>query len=427
MNKKIKRTNLKKEIFAPSSKSHTLRAILFASLAQGESIIRNYLISPDADAMINACKLLGANITKQDDVLKITGIAGKIKSPTDIINAGNSGIVLRFITAISALINSYTVITGDESIKTNRPISPLLDALKQLGAEIIKINNNHAPFIIKGPINSRATHISDGQDSQLVSALIIMAIFLDNPLEITVTNPGEKPWIDLTLYWLDKFNIKYINKNYEYYKIYNKKILKNFDYTVPGDFSSIAFPVAAAIITNSTIKINNIDISDPQGDKEIINILIKMGADLEIKNNKLFINSNNKIYKKLSGIDIDINDFIDAAPILAVIGCYATGTTRIYNAAIARKKECDRLAAITTELRKMGADIIENHDELIIKNSNLHHAQIDSHNDHRIAMSMSIAAFGIENYDKNSYSVIHNIECINKTYPNFFNIYQNTI
>jgi 3-phosphoshikimate 1-carboxyvinyltransferase len=198
----IKTSSLHGHISVPPSKSHTLRAILFAALADGVSHIHNYLPSPDTNAMIHACRLLGASIDIHDSSLQIAGVAGKPQAPKDIIDAGNSGQVLRFIGAIAGLIPAYTVITGDHSIRTSRPVQPLLDGLNGLNVFAVSTKGDqHAPIIIKGPIQPGSTTLN-GEDSQPVSGLLIAAAFAPGITEIHVNNPGETPWIELTLDWL---------------------------------------------------------------------------------------------------------------------------------------------------------------------------------------------------------------------------------
>lgn len=415
----VEKSSLTGIINSSPSKSHSIRAILFASLANGVSRVSNYLDSPDINAMLSAVQKLGVKINKQKDYIDITGINLNPKIPNDIIDSGNSGQVLRFIGAIAGLINGYTVITGDESIRTNRPIQPLIDGLNQLGVfcESTK-NDGYAPIIIKGPIKNNKLTI-DGQDSQPVSGLIILSAFSKNNFtDIKVNNAGELPWVNLTLGWLDKFNIKYENNNFQEYKVFGNNKLNSFDYIVPGDFSSVLYPVIAAIITNSNITIENLDNNDLQGDKKVIDILIKIGANIEYQNNNLRVYQTSK---KLSGINIDVNDFIDAVPILAVLGCFLEGKTVLSNAAIARKKESDRLSTITKELSKMGAIIKETPDSLIIQKSKLKNSNnLESHHDHRIAMALAIAALNTEGL-----SCVNNVSCVAKSYKNFFKDFKN--
>jgi len=406
----IQPSTISGSIKIPPSKSHTLRAILFALMGEGKTTIHNTLESPDSVAMIEAIKLLGAKVEKFSDRLEIIGVNTNLSPAENVIDAGNSGQVLRFIGALAALIPAYTVITGDPSIRHNRPVKPLLSALSQLGvfAESTR-QDGYAPIIIKGPMQGKKTEL-DGHDSQPVSGLIIASAFAKHPTEIIVHHPGEKPWIDLTLHWLDFLGIKYENHNYERYRIPGNSQYKGFNYTVPADFSSMAFPLAAALITKSPLTLENIDITDVQGDKKILDALYEMGVNLSAENNAVHI----KKGSVLQGKKLDINDYIDAITILAVMGCYAEGETELTNAAIAREKECDRIHAISVELKKMGADIEEKKEGLIVRRSSLKGAHLESYHDHRIAMSLTVAALGAEGE-----TTINGVECIKKTYPTF--------
>lgn len=392
----------------PPSKSQTMRALIFASLLKGRTLIRNYLTSPDTDAMIHACRLMGAEIKVMDKILEIEG---NLTSAQDVIDAGNSGLVLRFIGAISALTSNYTVITGDASIRSRRPVKPLLDGLSQLGAfAVSSLGNNHAPIIIKGPLKGGIAVI-DGEDSQPVSGLLIASAFASNKTELFVTNPGEKPFVAMTLSWFDRLGIPYENENYERYLIPGGAELEGFDYTVPADWSSAAYPIAAALITNSELTIDGIDFSDAQGDKELIGLLQEMGAKFHIEEQKLTVLPGSK----LKGQKIDIGRFIDAITLLPVIGCFAEGKTEITGGAIARLKECDRIKSIVSELKKMGAKIIETEDGLIVEQSELHGAATQSYADHRMAMSLTVAGLGAAGE-----TVVTGTEMIAKSFPGFF-------
>lgn len=399
-------------ITIPPSKSHTLRAILFASLAHGTSKIHHYLHSPDTTAMINACILLGAKINVNSDILIIEGTAGQPSVPANIIDSGNAGIVLRFVAAIAALLPGYTVITGDHSIRTKRPIRPLLDALTQLKSFAVSTKGDgYAPVIIKGPLQPGKTTLT-GEDSQPVSGLLIACAFAKGVSDITVTNPGEKPWIDLTLDWFKRLDIPYINENYEHYIIQGHTQYNGFEYTVPADFSSAAFPIVSALITQSEVTLQHIDMNDIQGDKAIIPVLQEMGANISYEEKRKLLHIAKT--EQLTGKIINVNDYVDAIPILSIVGCFAKGTTQIVGGAIAKHKESDRLAAMTTELRKMGADISDTDDGLIIKKSLLKGAELQSYHDHRIAMSLAIAGL-----IATGNTIIKDVACVAKTFPNF--------
>ncbi len=410
---RIQPSSLRGEITLPSSKSQTLRAIIFAALCSGKSKVDDYLPSPDTLAMISACRLMGASIDVKKNSMEIQGLCGKIENVEDIIDAGNSGIVLRFCSAVSALSYQPVVITGDYSIRHYRPMQALLSGLNQLGAKAISTRGDgYAPIIIQGPLLSGKATIR-GEDSQPVSALLIAAAFSKGPIEIFVENPGEKPWVNLTLEWFKRLNIPHFHQEFSYYHLPGNATPSSFNYRVPGDLSSLSFPVAAALITQSELCIKNVDLEDPQGDKQLLEVLMKMGANFEYCEKEKTL----KVHKckELIGQEIDINNFIDSIAILAVIACFAKGTTRIYNAAIARHKESNRIGNMATELRKMGGKVTETDDGLLIEHSPLRGASLHSYNDHRIAMSLTIAALASEGI-----SSISAIDCIHKTFPTFF-------
>lgn len=409
----VKKSHLFGEIEIPSSKSQTHRALLFGSLAKTKSIIRKPLDSSDTRAMVKACRYLGASIHHHSDHVEIQGIGGKVVGAQDIINANNSGIILRFISAVAALGSQSIVITGDHSIRHQRPIQTMLNSLNQLGAYAISTcDNGFAPIIVRGPLKPGRCVIADGSDSQNVSSLLIAAAFIQGTVELEVNTPGEKPWVDLTLDWLKRLEISYENHHHKKYIIQGREAYDGFEYTVSGDWSSAAYPITAALITQSCLTIKNVDIEDIQGDKKIVDIFSNMGAQFTIDSaNRTFHVAPGKHFK---GITVDINDCIDAITILAVAGCFAEGETCLMNAAVARQKECDRIRCIATELGKMGANIQETPDGLMIRKSALKGAQVSANGDHRMAMSLAVAAMGAKGSTD-----IHDTSNILKTYPNF--------
>lgn len=373
----------------PPSKSHTLRAILLGTFARGTTHITNFLESPDTDKILAACGLLGAVIERGEGELFITGTSCPKPATLDL---GNSGIALRFLTGILATFEGKFILTGDTSLQ-RRPMQPLYTALSTLRTGEVTV---------------------EGSDSQMVSALILAALFLKNPLVIHVKNPGEKPWVALTLKWLERLGISYENDNFTKIVVEGRGGIDAFDYTVPADFSSLSYPVAAALITGQSIEIPALDFSDPQGDKMLLSVLEKMGARFEIiEGSALRVLAS----PLLEGITIDVNPIIDALPLLAVIGCFAKGKTTLMNGAVARTKECDRIAAISQELKKMGARIEEHADGLTVYHSRLHGADVDSHGDQRMVLALSIAAFIADGPVR-----ISDYMCYTKTFPNFFSV-----
>ncbi len=384
-----------------------MRALVFAMLGKKTSVIRNYLHSPDTEAMIRACQLLGTQIRAMPDVLEVQG---NLRSAEDVIDAGNSGQVLRFIGAIAGLAPGYTIITGDPSIRQRRVVQPLLDGLNQLGAWAVSSKGDgHAPIIVKGHLKG-GTALIEGHDSQPVSGLLIAAAFATGKTQLFVTEPGEIPWVGLTLSWFDRLGISYQNSGFERYEIVGNSVIEGFEYTVPADWSSALYPIAAALVTQSELTIDGVDFKDAQGDKEVISVLQEMGARFEITERSLTV-----FPSKLRGIKIDMGRFIDAMPLIPVIACFAEGKTEIVGGGIARKKECDRISSIAKELKKMGGKIEERDDGMIIEPSELVGATLESFADHRMAMSLTVAGLGAKGE-----STISGTEVVSKSFPGFF-------
>lgn len=242
--------------------------------------------------------------------------------------------------------------------------------------------------------------------------MLIVSSFLDGDTTIFVDNPGEKPWVNLTLSWLDRGGVRYQNYNFEKFIVHGTGHFQNFNYTVPSDFSSLAYPVVAALLTHSEIEIENVDMEDSQGDKLLLPVLEKMGANLEYDKSRKILSVRKT--QELIGMEININDFIDSITILAVIGCFAKGKTVIKGAASSRYKECNRISCIKNELSKMGADISELDDGLVISPTKLKGCKVESYNDHRMALSLAIAGMCAEGVTE-----IQNSKCIDKSFPGF--------
>ena len=407
----IRRSCLRGELQVPSSKSHSLRALLFASLADGDSLLSGVLDSPDTQAMINACRQMGAKIHSTAQGWQVSGVRGLPCCPQEVIDAGNSGQVLRFVGAISSLIDGYTVISGDHSIRHQRNVAPLLSGLQQLGCFAISTKQDgFAPIVVKGPITGHYLEI-DGQDSQPVSALLMAAAFAKHPIEINVTNPGEIPWVGLTLSWLDRLGIQYqASSNWNRYQLFGQAHYFGFNYQVPGDFSSAAFSVVGALITRGWVKISNLDMQDSQGDKKLLEVLHALKMPLAFEQGAIQVGGDHCI----PGFDLDVNDYIDALPILTVLACFADDECQLRGAKVARTKESDRLSSMTQELRKMGADITEHADGLSIRPRPLQGTHVYSHHDHRVAMALAVAGMGATGITH-----IDDVACVDKSYPGF--------
>lgn len=365
--------------------------------------------------MMRACQLFGATFDVGEEAIEVGGVGGRPHFVLDLIDVGNSGQVLRFVGAVCALTSEYVALTGDASVRSQRPVQPLLDGLSQLGALATSMRHNGcAPILIKGPIHPGRAQVR-GEDSQPVSGLLIASAFLPGITELSVEHPGEKPWIGLTLHWLQRLGVLVENQRFERYVVHGGARYEGFSFDVPGDFSSALFPVVAALLTGSEVEVGGLDRTDPQGDKGVLELLKQMGACIEIASSCVAV----KRGAQLVGRRIDCNDCIDALPLLAVVGCFAQGTTELYNARIARRKESDRIAAISHELRKMGARIEEREDGLCIERSDLTGARLHSHQDHRIAMALCVAGLAAAGE-----TLVEHADCIQKSYPGFVSAMQ---
>jgi len=395
----------------PANKSHSFRALIMAALAEGTSQITAPAISNDWMRGVEAFEMFGAQIApKAEEVWEITGTGGQLATPDEVIDCGNSGIILRFFMALSACCEGYSVLTGDESLRHIRLCQPLIDALNSLGAWAVSTKGDgHAPVVVRGQLKGGRVEI-DGRDSQPVSALLIASSLSPAPTELVVHQPGEKPWIGVTLDWLKRCGVEYSNENFQCYRIRGQNKWPAFAQRIPLDWSAALYPIVAAVIVpDSEIRIEGLDIHDSQGDKAVIGVLQQMGADIKVTGETIVARSS-----RLQGCEIDCNDFIDQFMLLAVVGALAEGQTLLTNAEIARHKECDRIHEMYLALQAMGAHVEERPDGFLLRKSQLHGTHLDSRNDHRMVMTLAVAGLA-----SRGQTFITDIGCIKKTFPHF--------
>ncbi|MDC7124556.1 MAG: 3-phosphoshikimate 1-carboxyvinyltransferase [Spirochaetales bacterium] len=405
------------ELLIPSSKSHTIRALLFAAMADGESVLINPLDSADARSCIDACKVLGAEIIRKEDKWIVKGTGGNFPSKIKNIDVGNSGTTLYLAAGIASLSSEEIFFTGDEQIQ-KRPVKPLLDSLSDLGAQIKGSDNGCAPFNIKGPITGGKTSI-ECPTSQYLSSLLITAPLAKEETIIEVPLLMEQPYVEMTLKWLDEQDIKYKNDNFKKFIIPGNQKYTPFKKAIPGDFSSAAFPLCAAAITGSKLTLKGLDVTDSQGDKAVIDYLKMMNCVITSTTDTVSITGpghSSCPEKKLIANNFDLNKTPDALPIMAVTACFAEGTTKLYNVPQARLKETDRIAVMHEELTKLGAEIEELDDGLIIHGGKqLKGCKVEGHGDHRVVMALAVAALKAEGK-----TIITDSEAVDITYPGFF-------
>lgn len=409
----VQRTDhLSGTVEAPPSKSYTHRAVIASSLADGTSKTINPLTSDDTLATVDACRKLGAKIELRYAKWIINGKSSFSSSP-GIVECRESASTIRFMIPVSALAPGISILTGGPSL-SERPMSPLIHALSQLGVKCYSANENGYPPIIVfgGGITGGEVAMPGDISSQFISGLLFACPLANEETKLKLTTQLEsRPYVQMTLKVLEKHGITIdASKDLQHYQIPPGQTYKPADHKVPGDFSAAAFLMAAAAITGSKISINNLCPNSTQGDEAILGILKSMGAGVEVKEKHVEVCGG-----ALRGIKLDAKDIPDLVPVCATLACYAEGKTHIFNAQRLRFKESDRLAAIHTELTKMGGRIVEQEDSLIINGpSPLHGTEVDPHNDHRIAMACAIAALNAKGVTR-----IKNPECINKSYPSF--------
>ena len=400
------------EILIPASKSHTIRAVAIATMAGGWSILRNPLESADARSAFRAAIEFGARVKIEDENWIVDGIGRNLSPVASYVDVANSGTTLRIFSALASLASHAITFDGDSSIR-NRPMTPLLDALRNLGVTVKSLNDK-CPFSVIGPMKGGITAVN-GISSQFVTALLLSAPLAKADTEIVVENLHEKPYVEITLDWLRSQEIQFEQAGLERFIVKGDQKYHAFDRKIPADFSSATFALCAAAITQSEILIKGLDFNDHQGDKKVFEHLDKMGVEMSHEPEGVRIKG-----KPLTGIEIDLNDTPDALPALAVVGCFASGKTFLYNVEQARLKECDRIKAITVELKKMGAKIEELPDGVIIENSRLKGAAVNGYEDHRMVMALTLAGMVATGE-----TVVDTAESISITYPGFVNDFKN--
>ncbi|MCB1135706.1 MAG: 3-phosphoshikimate 1-carboxyvinyltransferase [Chlamydiia bacterium] len=405
---KIRPSTLSGMIQVPPSKSQSMRALLCASFAAGTSHLYGLLESPDVDALCRVCRQFGAELSGDCEHMIVRGVAGQPKRPLQI-DAGNSGIVLRFCTALACLVDGMTEVTGDATIRDLRPVQPLVKGLEDLGVSVSATGASMRPPLIVDGMATRWACRLDGEDSQPVSALLLLAAFREGCTRICVDSLGEEPWVEMTLEWLRRLGVVVYRHGKSDFSVIGNTIADPFVYRVPGDWSTAAFPIVAGIMAGKELCVRGLDCEDLQGDRKILEVLGRMGADFSYRGGDLRIRSSS-----LRATSVDMDAMIDALPILAVLATAAEGETHLYNAAGARVKECDRVATMARALEAMGADVREEEDGLRIRKSQLYAADIGVANDHRVAMALAVAALSATGETR-----LNGVDCCAKTYGGF--------
>ncbi|MDO6764736.1 3-phosphoshikimate 1-carboxyvinyltransferase [Agarivorans sp. 1_MG-2023] len=404
------------EINLPGSKSVSNRALLLAALAEGETVLSNLLDSDDIRHMLNALKTLGVSYQLSDDRSRcsVTGLgrAFKVEQAEELF-LGNAGTAMRPLCAALCLSQGEFTLTGEPRME-ERPIGALVDALRQVGADVTYLKTEGYP-----PLNIKGTGLKGGKvdidgsvSSQFLTAFLMAAPYAEQDIEISIV--GElvsKPYIDITLKMMSAFGIEVENDNYQRFVVKGQQTYTSAgEFLVEGDASSASYFLAAGAIKGGEVKVTGVGKKSMQGDVLFADVLAAMGADIEWGDDYIIARSG-----ELSAVDLDMNHIPDAAMTIATAALFAKGTTAIRNVYNWRVKETDRLAAMATELKKVGATVVEGHDFIeVTPPAKLNHAAIDTYDDHRMAMCFSLVALS------DTAVTINDPKCTSKTFPDYF-------
>ena len=410
MNVSIKPTrSVSGEIRAPPSKAVTHRALFAALLSKGSTIIRNPLSCDDTKATANAITALGASLEYGREKWTVNS-NGMPRKPGQAIECGESGVTLRFTIPIASLVGAEVILRGASGLM-RRPLQPLIQAMGQIGVEI---DVSGVEVRVGSARNEGGNvQIPGNVSSQFLSGLLFAAPLMAKGLEITVTSVLEsRGYVSLTMETLRQHEINVqANDDMSFFSVAPHQTYRPTNHVIPGDYSSAAFLMSAAAVTESRIVITGLSEEESDPDSTFLEVLMKMGVKPEFSSDGLCVEGHG-----LKAAKVNISNCPDLGPIIAVLGSRAEGETEIIGAERLRYKESDRLVSIASELRRLGADIRETSNGLLVSGlSRLHGGMVESHGDHRIAMALAIAALNAAEP-----VTIHEAQCVNKSYPEFF-------
>jgi 3-phosphoshikimate 1-carboxyvinyltransferase len=411
----------------PGSKSHTNRALLISSLANGSTTLQNALLSEDTHFFFSALSKLGFDCIIKPDKKTITikGLSGAIPENEATLFIGNAGTAARFLTAMLTIGNGEYTIDGVPRMR-QRPIGDLLAALNNLEGSVTATSPdeqtpNISPVNLFPPINIHAeilkggaTSIRGNVSSQFISALLMAAPYAEEEVEISVEGVlNSKPYVDLTLVVMADFGVDVHRDGYSFFRITPQRYQSPGKYTIESDASAASYFFAAPAICGGWVEVENITRMNRQGDIAFLDILTMMGCAVDEVQNAIRITQRGQ----LKGVDIDMADISDTSITLAALAPFARTPTRIRGIASSRLKESDRVTATCTELRRLGVRIEEHHDGMTIYPCEFFQpCKIRTYDDHRLAMAFSLVGLRIPGIE------IENPGCVAKTFPNYFDV-----
>jgi 3-phosphoshikimate 1-carboxyvinyltransferase len=398
-------------VHVPGSKSLTQRALIAAALAADESLIVKALIAEDTKYLIDGLLALGARIEPRDEGLFVCGTAGKILPGAREIFLGNNGTALRFLTVLVSLGQGQYVLTGERRL-CERPVGALTDALKNMGVDV-SCQSNCPPVVVnaRGLRGGKIT-LQDVDSSQFVSALLLCAPYTELGMELTLQGRVvSAPYIDLTIAVMRDFGIQAASQEGHRYSVAAGGIYGGRKYVVEGDASSASYFFLAAALLQKTVRVQGISRQSKQGDIRLLDVMEKLGCLVQDGADWVEVSGNNP---DSGDFTFDLNDMPDMVPTLAVLAAFRPGTTTITNVAHLRFKESDRLVALATEIKRMGIDVHQTGDGLVIEGGKPKPAAIETYNDHRLAMSFAVAGLAVRGIE------IRDRRCVDKSFPGFW-------
>ncbi|WP_423751403.1 3-phosphoshikimate 1-carboxyvinyltransferase [Salinirarus marinus] len=404
---------------APPSKSYTHRAILAAGYSHG-ALVYDALDSADTQATARAVDAFGGDVERDGDHVEVTGFGGRPAVPADVVDCGNSGTTMRLVTACAALADGVTVLTGDDSLRS-RPQGPLLGAVDQLGGRAESTRGNgQAPLVVEGPVSGGEVSIPGDVSSQYITALLMAGAVTEEGIGVHLeTELKSAPYVDITLEVLEAFGVD-AEATPDGFAVAGGQSYEppNGEYHVPGDFSSMSYLLAAGALGAEEGEEVLVGGAHPsaQGDTAIVEILERMGADVDWDRDDGRIAVRRSA---LTGVEVDVGDTPDLLPTISVLGAAADGETRIVNCEHVRYKETDRVSAMATELEKLGAEVTEEADTLTVHGgeTDLRGATVDGYDDHRVIMSLAVAGLVADGE-----TTIRGAEHVDVSFPGFFDV-----
>jgi 3-phosphoshikimate 1-carboxyvinyltransferase len=399
----------------PGSKSYTHRALILSSLTDGESVLINALRCEDTEHTAGALIKFGVPVSWESDHVRVVGRGGKFNATDDRIDVGNSGASMRFLTALAALKKGITLLDGSERMR-KRPIGELLNGLGELGVRAYSQKGDDCPPVIveSQGLKGGTARVKGEESSQFLSGLLMVASYAQRDVNIEVSGSlASKPYVDITRDVMSAFGVEIRNQGYRSFFIKAGQRYLPQKYRVEGDASNASYFFSAAAVCRGTVRVENLDPATIQGDIGFLEILERMGCRVIRESGWIEV-----LGGELHGIEMDMNEMPDLVPTLAVTAAFARGKTVIQNIGHLRFKESDRIHAVAVELSKMGIRVKEGEDGLEIEGGKPHGAEIETYDDHRMAMSFAIAGLAVPGVK------IKEERCVDKSFPEFWETLQ---